>query len=241
MTENIENELPFVKEEDPEEEVYIQSEEPDILDLNLSDEELQAQAEERKRRQQQTRSREFWKEVFSWVIPLVLAAAIALFLKSYVIINANIPTGSMENTIMAGDNVIGYRLAYRTEDPKRGDVVIFYNPDNEDEKFVKRIIGMPGEHVRIDGGHVYIDGEVIQEDYLPEEWTEYLGPYEFDVPEDSYLMLGDNRNNSLDARLWINSYVSRDKIIAKAIAVYWPLSDAGSLTDTPDFGLPEDK
>ena len=72
------------------------------------------------------------REILSWVIPFVIALAVAMFLKNYIIINADVPTGSMENTIMPGDRLIGNRLAYRSKSPERGDIVIFRYPDNED-------------------------------------------------------------------------------------------------------------
>ena len=89
------------------------------------------------------------REILSWVIPFVIALAVAMFLKNYIIINADVPTGSMENTIMPGDRLIGNRLAYRSKSPERGDIVIFRYPDNEEELYVKRVIGLPGETVDI--------------------------------------------------------------------------------------------
>lgn len=78
---------------------------------------------------------------------------------------------------------------------------------------------------------VYINGsaEPLKEDYLKEEWTTSTGPYTFEVPEDSYLVLGDNRNNSWDARYWEHTYVAEDKILGKAVFRYFPIGEAGSL------------
>ncbi|MGN0142218.1 MAG: signal peptidase I [Roseburia sp.] len=171
------------------------------------------------------------REVLSWVLTFAAAILAALFIKEYLIINADVPTGSMENTIMPGDRLIGNRLAYLKEGPERGDIVVFRYPDNEEELFVKRVIGLPGETVVLENGKVYIDGEELEEPYLKEEWTVATGPYTFEVPEGCYLMLGDNRNNSKDSRYWDNTYVSLDKILGKALFVYWPISDWGSLSD----------
>ena len=131
------------------------------------------------------------KEVLSWIITFALAIGAAFLIKNYLIINADVPTGSMENTIMPGDRLIGNRLAYKKEGPKRGDVVIFHYPDNEEELYVKRVIGLPGETVDIDNGQIYIDGAEtpLQENYLKETWTVATGPYHFEVPEDSYLVM----------------------------------------------------
>lgn len=171
------------------------------------------------------------REILSWIVPFVVALLVALALKNYVIINADVPTGSMENTIMPGDRLIGNRLAYLKEGPERGDVVIFHYPDHEEDLYVKRVIGLPGETVDIVDGRIYIDGdtEPLEEPYLKETWTVAAGTYHFEVPEDSYLMLGDNRNDSWDARYWKNTYVHREKILGEAVVVYWPLQNIGKL------------
>ena len=155
------------------------------------------------------------REVLSWVITLLAAFALAMVLKNYVIINATVPTGSMEHTI----------------EPGRGDIVIFRFPDDETQKYVKRVIGLPGEKVTIEDAKIYInDSETpLKEDYLKEIWTEATGPFEFEVPKDSYLVLGDNRNDSYDARYWDHTYVSKDKIIGKAYFIYYPFQRLGSL------------
>lgn len=164
------------------------------------------------------------QEIKSILSTIVVTIVIVFLLKTFIIINASVPTGSMENTIMPGDNILGLRIAYLLEEPERGDVIFFYFPDDETQKYVKRIIGLPGEKVYINDGKVYInDSEVpLEEPYLKEEWIVSTGPYEFYVPEDSYLMLGDNRNGSADARLWKNPYVAKEKIIGKAIFTYYP-------------------
>lgn len=169
------------------------------------------------------------RELISWILTVVVAVVLALVLNWYVLINAEIPSGSMENTIMTDDKIIGFRLSYLFSDPDRGDIIIFRNPDKESENFIKRVIGLPGETVRIDNGCIYIDGVLLEEDYLKEDWTQATGPYLFEVPEESYLVLGDNRNNSSDARYWKHTYVERDKILGKALFCYWPLKDFGGL------------
>lgn len=164
-------------------------------------------------------------ELMSWILTIVIAVVIALALNRFVLINAEITSGSMENTIMTGDKLMGFRLSYLFSEPQRGDIVIFKFPDDETKNYVKRIIGCPGDTVRIENGKIYINDatEPLEEDYLKEEWTIATGPYVFEVPEDSYLMLGDNRNNSYDARYWTNTYVKKDKILGKAFCRYWPL------------------
>ena len=171
------------------------------------------------------------KELVSWILTIGITVVVMFGIKEYVIINANVPTGSMENAIMPEDNVFGFRLAYLNDEPKRGDVIFFYFPDDETQKYVKRIIGLPGEIVSILDGKVYInDSEVpLKESYLKEKWTVKTGPYEFLVPEGCYFCMGDNRNVSADAREWNNPYVAKEKIIGKALWIYFPFDHWGEV------------
>lgn len=154
---------------------------------------------------------------------IVLAALLAFFVNTFLIANSRVPSESMENTIMTGDRVIGSRLSYKFfGDPERGDVIIFRWPDNEKILFVKRIIGLPGDTVTIRDGHVYLNGSdtPLEEPYIREPMR--VEPeMTFTVPEDAYFCMGDNRNESMDARYWKNTYVYRDKIIAKVLFRYW--------------------
>lgn len=161
------------------------------------------------------------KELLEWVKIIVSAALIAFVLNTFIIANSEVPSGSMENTIMTGDRVIGSRLAYLFDEPERGDIVIFRFPDNEKIYYVKRVIGLPGETVDIIDGQVYINDEPLDEPYLREPMVPEA-PMHFEVPEDSYFMMGDNRNYSLDARRWENTYVKREKLIAKVLFRYFP-------------------
>ena len=191
-------------------------------------------------------------EILSWVEVIVIAVVLALFIDNFIIINATVPSGSMEQTIMTGSRVLGTRFSYWFKDPQRGDIVVFKYPIDEakgkNTKYIKRIIGLPGETVEIREGAVYIDGEKLEETYINGTWTERNDGFTFEVPEDHYLMLGDNRNNSSDARYWAElavrdglakdpgdedalsyQYVARKKILGKAYFCYWPFSDFGSL------------
>lgn len=180
------------------------------------------------------------KELFSWIRTFVIAIAIVLVLTQVVIINARVPTGSMENTIMTGDRLIGLRLAYLKEEPQRGDIILFKYPVNESETYIKRVIGEAGDTVEIKGGHVYINGEETpyEEPYLKEEWLINNDGYVFEVPDDAVFVMGDNRNYSEDGRFWAEkavmagladsteeaeqySYVSYDKIQGKALFTYF--------------------
>ena len=144
-------------------------------------------------------------------------------LNNFVIANARVPTGSMITTIMPGDRVIGSRLAYRFEAPKRGDIIIFHAPDEPETLYVKRIIGMPGDKVTIRDGQVYLnDSEAPLEESYIKEPMKPAALQEFQVPAGAYFCMGDNRNGSVDARYWTNHYVYIDKIVAKVLFRYWP-------------------
>ncbi|MCH5320164.1 MAG: signal peptidase I [Eubacterium sp.] len=166
------------------------------------------------------------REAIEFCIPIVAAIILAILLKSFVFANAIVPTGSMLNTIQEKDRIIASRLAYINSDPERYDIIIFAYPDDESQNYVKRVIGLPGETVEIVNGIVYVtktDGETIQLDdsfvtnCIPEG---DFGP--FYVPEDSYFMLGDNRNSSWDSRYWKNKYVHKDKILGQVKFRYFP-------------------
>ena len=160
------------------------------------------------------------KEILAWVVTIALAIVAARVINNYVIIKAEVPTGSMEHTIEVDDCILGYQLAYVFSKPERGDIVIFPYPDEPETTYVKRIIGLPGETVEIKDGAVYIDGNPIEEPYLKEEMQGAYGPYE--VPEGCYFMLGDNRNSSADSRRWKNTYLKEEDIMAKVLFRYSP-------------------
>ncbi|NCB94074.1 MAG: signal peptidase I [Clostridia bacterium] len=171
-----------------------------------------------------------FKELAEDILLLIIVLGSVFILKNYVLINAVIPSGSMENTILIGDRVFGNRLTYEFDDPKRGDIVIFKFPDDEKELYIKRVIGLPGDTVLIKAGKVYINGSdtPLDEPYLAETPEGDYGPYE--VPEGRYFMLGDNRNHSADSRFWEEKYVEREKILAKAALRYYPLSKIGFIS-----------
>ena len=100
------------------------------------------------------------KELFQWLIAILAAVAIALFVDNFLIVNCTDSLRFNGNTIMTGDRVVGNRLSYLTKDPERYDIIIFKYPDDESQLFIKRIIGLPGETVEIRDGHIYIDGSL---------------------------------------------------------------------------------
>lgn len=162
------------------------------------------------------------KEIISWLKTLIFVVALAFVVNSFLIVNAQVPTGSMESTIMTGDRIIGSLLSYDFAVPQRGDIVLFRFPDDEKQIFLKRIIGLPDECIMIMKGKVYInDADTpLDETYLTVVPVGNFGPYI--VPENSYFVMGDNRNVSYDSRQWENTYVEQNKILAKAEFIYFP-------------------
>lgn len=156
-------------------------------------------------------------------IPIFIVAAIGAWLcNNFFLMNTQVPTGSMADTIPKPSRIISSRIHYWFDDPQRGDVVLFDPPFEEEYYYVKRVIGLPGDTVTIRNGLVYINDATtpLDEPYLAETPRGNFGPYQ--VPEDCYFVLGDNRNHSNDSRYWTTTYVPRENIYAKALFVYWP-------------------
>lgn len=172
------------------------------------------------------------QEAFEFFLPIVIALVLAIVLKTFIFANAIVPTGSMLNTIQEGDRVIASRVEYYVHEPERYDIIIFRFPDavaEGDNKtfYVKRVIGLPGETVEIVNGVVYVTDKDGNKTQLEDDFvtactpTGNYGPYE--VPENSYFVLGDNRENSLDSRFWnTTNYVDKDLIIGKVKFRYYP-------------------
>jgi len=162
------------------------------------------------------------RELFSYIEIIVVAFIIVFILTHFFIANVNVPTGSMKNTIMENDRLVGFRLSYLFSEPERGDIIIFKYPDDEKINYVKRIIGLPGDIVEIIHGKVYVNSEELDEPYILEPMRDNQQELTYIVPDDSYFVMGDNRNNSQDSRYWqTTNYVSKNKILAKASFKYY--------------------
>lgn len=160
------------------------------------------------------------QEIKENVKVVIAGAAIAFIINNTLIVSATVPTGSMEDTIETGSRLIGSRLSYLLADPERGDIITFYCPDEPDTVYLKRVIGLPGEKIEGISGRIYINGEKIEETYIKKVFKDDFGP--FVIPEDSYFVMGDNRNDSWDSRYWQNTFVSKDAITGKIKVEYYP-------------------
>ncbi len=143
-----------------------------------------------------------------------------LIISQLILFNGRIPTSSMIDTLQIKDRLLANRLAYITNQPKRGDIVVFPHPDHPDKYLIKRIIGLPGEIISGDNKFIYINNQPLDESYITGPMVGSFGPIK--IPEDGYFMMGDNRNFSDDARMWKNQFVYKKDLIAKAMFVYYP-------------------
>lgn len=183
---------------------------------------------------------DFWKELRSIVL---LSVALALGIRHFIAEARYIPSESMLPTLEINDRLIVEKMSYRFREPARGDVVVFKPTDTikqENPTFndalIKRIVGLPGETVEVREGKVFVDGEAIVENYIQEAPAYMWGPQE--VPEDSYLVLGDNRNNSYDSHFW--GFVPKDNLIGRAAVRVWPPNRLGALDEQPAFYFEEE-
>ncbi|UBF25747.1 signal peptidase I [Kovacikia minuta CCNUW1] len=161
-----------------------------------------------------------------------LSAILAFGIRTFVAEARYIPSGSMEPTLQVNDRLIVDKLGYHFKDPQRGDIVVFSPTDtlekqNFHDAFIKRVIGLPGETIEVKGGRVYVNDQPLREGYIKEIPDYHWGPQK--VPQGSYLVLGDNRNNSYDSHYW--GFVPRDKIIGRAIVRFWPVDRMGEISE----------
>lgn len=159
-----------------------------------------------------------------WVIPILISLVLAILINKFLIFKVKIPSESMVPTLNVGDRLFVTRV-YSPEKLKRGDVVVFYS-DEKNEDMIKRLIGLPGDKVVIKDGVVTVNGETLKENYIGTA-DNYNG--EFEVPEGKYFFLGDNRYWSLDSRYWENPYIDGSKIKGKAQIKVYPWSDFGKI------------
>lgn len=207
-----------------------------IDDSGDSGDERPPTAEER--RHQRVRS------TVEWIAVLAGAVVVALVVRTFLFTTFWIPSGSMEPTLMGAsrrDRVIVNRLSYKLHDVNRGDIIVFKVPPGEPtmevdgqsvEDLIKRVVGLPGETVSLRDGEVYIDGELLDEPYLPEGVaTEAIcgGEAEWVVPDDAVFVMGDNRPMSQDARCWTSHSVEESDIVGRAFVRIWPLTELSGL------------
>ena len=161
---------------------------------------------------------------------IVLSGILAIGIRTFVAEARYIPSGSILPTLEINDRLIIDKLGYRFKDPQRGDIVVFsptpaLQKENFKDAFIKRVIGLPGDTVEVKGGKVYVNDQPLQEQYIQEQPNYDYGPVV--VPENQYLVLGDNRNNSYDSHYW--GFVPRENIIGQAVIRFFPFNRMGGI------------
>lgn len=171
------------------------------------------------------------KEVLSWIFYILFVIALTYLIITFVGQRTMVDGRSMNATLNDGDNLIVEKLSYRFGDPERFDIIVFPPQESPKEHYIKRIIGLPGETVQIDAeGKIYINGEVLEENYGLETIRNAGRAAEpITLGDDEYFVLGDNRNNSKDSRSDAVGNVKRSSITGRAWLRIWPLSDIGFL------------
>ena len=202
---------------------------------DVSEEEVDAVLDDAQRKIMDERFERFWQEIeeemnspkekfreffHSIILPILYGILFALILTQVIFFHANVPTGSMETTIMTGDRILGSRVAYWFNDPDYGDIIIFWS-EEYGEFMVKRVIGRPGDLVEIRSEGVFVNDKLISDEYTQGETRRlHAGESSWLVPEESYFVMGDNRETSADSRYWVNTYVPREEIYARYMFRY---------------------
>ena len=152
----------------------------------------------------------------------LLIAGVLFLIVNQITSRIRVDGSSMEPSLHDGEFVVVNRLAYNQDDPQRGDVIVFRYPLDPSRRFIKRVIGLPGDVIEIGDGKVYINDQLVHEPYIAAP-PRYTGTWTVSIGE--VFVLGDNRNNSSDSQNWGN--LDQDEIIGKANLVYWPLDEIG--------------
>jgi signal peptidase I len=171
------------------------------------------------------------RRAIEWGVIVAIAVVVAILLRAFVVQTYFIPSGSMEPTLKIGDRIVVDKLSYDLHSVHRGDMIVFRKPPAENcgtpvTDLVKRVIGLPGETIWDRGGTVYINGKALAEPWLkgdPYRYTAPFGPYH--IPAHDYFVMGDNRVDSCDSRMW--GPVNQSYIVGRVVLRIWPLSRFG--------------
>src|SRR5436853_538713 len=165
--------------------------------------------------------------LYSWIRDLFFSIIVSLFIILFVYQPVKVEGGSMEPGLEDQERIFINKLAYRLEDIRRGDIVVFRYPRDPRKSFIKRVIGLPGDRVRVTDGRVFLNGKPVSEPYVPQEYLDSRPTREFTVPAESYFVMGDHRSMSNDSRDF--GPVARQYIYGKAVFGYWPMDKLGIL------------
>ena len=175
---------------------------------------------------------------------ILLSVVFAFGFRIYVAESCYIPTGSMLPTLQINDRLVVDKISYRFTNPSRGDIIVFDPPAKlqSKDRFIKRLIGLPGDRIEVKHGKLYVNGQVLPEKYVAAAPTYTWTKTESSdaaftanqiVPQGHYLVLGDNRNHSADSHYW--GFIAKEAIVGKAVVRSWPFDRAGSINPQPDY------
>lgn len=175
-------------------------------------------------------ARKIYLILIDLVETIVIAGAIFVVIYAFLFRPFQVNGESMVPNFKNGEYILTNLITLRLFPLKRGEVIVFRAPINQEKDFIKRVIGLPGDRVSLKNGYVYVNDVKLDENYLPPDFRTYGGAFlaegaSVTVPVDNYFVLGDNRNFSSDSREW--GFVSKGKIIGKSFIVYWPPQDFG--------------
>lgn len=167
---------------------------------------------------------------------VVMAGILSIGIRTFVAEARYIPSSSMEPTLEINDRLIIEKMTYRFREPQRGEIIVFNATEAIQQlgwngAFIKRVIGLPGDEVVVRNGEVKVNGQILREPYIEEAPKYDWGPVV--VPENSYLVLGDNRNNSSDSHIW--GYVPDENIIGRATVRFWPFNRLGGIDENSAY------
>lgn len=183
---------------------------------------------QKERQEKMTEKQKELREVLGWIVYILVVVLATYLIVTYVGQRTKVSGDSMEATLQDGDNLIVDKISYRFRDPKRFEVIVFPYRYADDTYYIKRIIGLPGETIQIIDGYVYINGELLDENFGLEVMNNAgsaANPIE--LGDDEYFVLGDNRNCSADSRESNVGVLHRDELIGRAWIRIWPLKNFG--------------
>ncbi len=170
--------------------------------------------------------RDKWK---NWGEPFLVAAILAFAIRTFLLGPYKIPTGSMRMTFLEGDRIFVDKVSYRFHPPERGDIIVFKYPLDKKKDFVKRLVGLPGDKIKIDAGKLIVNGKEMDNPPFSEHYYYNRNDWQYgkegqliEVPEKSYFTLGDNSAQSSDSRYW--GFVPEKNMVGKAFFIWWPLN-----------------
>lgn len=162
------------------------------------------------------------REIIEWIKSLAIAGLLAIIIHTFLFAVVIVSGPSMETTLHNNERLIMNKMVYNFNDPKHGDIIVFHATENDD--YIKRVIGLPGDTVEYRNNQLFLNGEPVDEPYLND--STYTNDYEpLILPEGSYFVMGDNRLNSTDSR--IIGPISEDQIVGRVSLLIWPLNRIG--------------